>query len=95
MQILSELMHLDEVTDSPPPPGLPVALMSVEAVSCADTCIRGDGGAHTACQDAVIHKCGVSPMLSVPPGAGYSGRLIRARLTSPSLRSKGNKNDKE
>ena len=46
--------------------------MAVEAISCADRCIRSEGGARAARQAAAIHKCGVSPMLSVPAGAAYS-----------------------
>ena len=46
----------------------------VAAISCADRCITGEGGARAARQAAIIHKWSVLPIISVPPDPGYSGR---------------------
>jgi hypothetical protein len=44
--------------------------------------IKGEGGPRAARQADVIHKCGVSPMLSVPAGAAYSSQSSHFRLPS-------------
>jgi hypothetical protein len=58
--------------------GLSDALISLSdlpsraAISCADRCRRGEGGARASRQAAAIHKCGVLPMLSVSAAPVYS-----------------------
>ena len=64
--ILMELKPFDEVTAV----GFQTRschfqTFQVVAISCADRCIRGEGGARAVRQAAAIHKCGVLPMLLV------------------------------
>jgi hypothetical protein len=66
----------------------------VAAISCADRCITGEGGARAARQAEVIHKWSVLTIISFPPDPGYSGRH-RCELALPgralSLSKKGKK----
>jgi hypothetical protein len=67
------------------PIGFPLVLMSVEVISCTDLCIRDERDPSSDRQAVVIHKCGVSPILSVPAGAVSSDKTPIRPLLSSSL----------